>query len=96
MFLDGKYGLTENGSIIEQPVELDWFVASNSHEVFNTVVSEMMGFNWKDIGHLRESANFGIIPDRKKIPIIGDLGSLKRDFSLNGIFGIIWHHWLLI
>jgi len=49
-------------------------------------MSEMMGFNWKDIGYLRELVNLGFIPDRKEISIIGDLGLLKRDFSLKRNF----------
>ncbi|MBA7558391.1 hypothetical protein ES705_51191 [subsurface metagenome] len=85
-FLDGKYGLTENGPMVGQPVEANWFVASNSLGAFDAVVSEMMGFNWRDIGHLREAANLGFIPDRKEIKIVGDLVPLKRDFTLKRNF----------
>ena len=85
-FLDGKYGLDNNGPMVGQPVEVDWFVASSSLGAFDAVVSEMMGINWRDIGHLREAANLGFIPDRKEISVIGDLGSLKRDFSLKRNF----------
>jgi len=85
-FLDGKYGLNRNGPMVGQPVEVDWFVASNSLGAFDVVVSEMMGFNWKDIGHLKEAANLGFIPDRKEIKIVGDLEPLKRDFSLKRNF----------
>jgi len=85
-FLDGKYGLDKNGPMVGQPVKIDWFIASNSLGAFDMVVSEMMGFNWKNIGHLREAVNLGFIPDRKEISVIGDLGSLKRDFSLKRNF----------
>ena len=85
-FLDGKYGLDDNGPMAGEPVEVDWFVVSNSLGAFDVVVSEMMGFNWKDIGHLREAANLGFIPDQKEISIIGDLDLLKRDFSLKRNF----------
>ena len=85
-FLDGKYGLDKNGPMVGQPFEINWFVASNSLGAFDMVVSEMMGFNWKNIGHLREAANLGFIPDRKEISIIGDLELLKRDFSLKRNF----------
>jgi len=61
-FLDGKYGLDKNGPIVGQPFEINWFVASNSLGAFDMMVSEMMGFNWKNIGHLREAANRGFIP----------------------------------
>lgn len=70
----------------DDPVEADWFVASNSFGAFDAVVSEMMGFNWKNIGHLREAANLGFIPDQKEISVVGDLGSLKKDFSLKRNF----------
>jgi uncharacterized protein (DUF362 family) len=85
-FLDGKYGLNTNGPMVGEPVEVDWFVASNSLGAFDVVVSEMMGFNWRDIGHLREAANLGFIPDRKEISVISELESLKRDFSLKRNF----------
>jgi len=85
-FLDGKFGLDKNGPMVGQPVEINWFVASNSLGAFDVVVTEMMGFNWRDIGHLREAANLGFIPDRKEISVIGDLVPLKRDFLLNRNF----------
>jgi len=85
-FLDGKYGLDNNGPMAGKPVEVNWFVASNSLGAFDSVVSEMMGFNWKDIGHLREGANLGFIPERKEISVIGDLEPLKRDISLKRNF----------
>jgi len=85
-FLDGKYGLDDNGPMMGHAVEVNWFVASNSLGAFDVVVSEMMGFNWRDIEHLREAANLGFIPGRKEISIIGDLGLLKRDFSLKRNF----------
>lgn len=85
-FLDGKYGLDDNGPMAGQPVEVDWFAASNSLGAFDTVVSEMMGFNWKDVGHFREAANFGFIPDREEISVVGDLELLKRNFSLKRNF----------
>jgi len=72
--------------MVGQPVEVDWFVASNSLGAFDAVVSDMMGFNWKNIGHLREAANLGFIPDRKEIKIVGDLEPLKRDFLLKRNF----------
>jgi uncharacterized protein (DUF362 family) len=85
-FLDGKYGLNTNGPMVGESVEVNWFVASNSLGAFDVVVSEMMGFNWRDIGHLREAANLGFIPDRKEIKTMGDLEPLKRDFSLKRNF----------
>lgn len=85
-FLDGKYGLNGNGPMVGQPIEINWFVVSNSLGAFDVVVSEMMEFNWKNIGHLREAVNLGFIPDRKEIVVIGDLVPLKRDFLLKRNF----------
>jgi len=85
-FLDGKYGLDDNGPMMGQAVEVNWFVASNSLGAFDAVVSEMMGFNWKDIEHLREAANLGFIPNQKEISVIGDLKPLKRNFLLKRNF----------
>ena len=86
VFLDGKYGLDNNGPMVGHAIEVNWFVASNSLGASDAIVSEMMGFNWRDIGHLREAANLGFIPDRKEIKIVGDLKPLKRDFSLKRNF----------
>ena len=44
-FLDGKYGLDQNGPLMGDPVEVNWFVASNSLGAFDMIVSEMMGFD---------------------------------------------------
>jgi len=85
-FLDGKYGLNKNGPMVGKPFEINWFVASNSLGAFDMVVSEMMGFNWREIGHLREADNLSFIPGRKEIKIVGDLEPLKRNFSLKRNF----------
>jgi uncharacterized protein (DUF362 family) len=85
-FLDGKYGLDKNGPMVGQSFEINWFVASNSLGAFDMVVSEMMGFNWREIGHLREAYNLSFIPGRKEIKIVGDLEPLKRNFSLKRNF----------
>jgi uncharacterized protein (DUF362 family) len=81
-FLDGKYGLDDNGPMVGQAVEVNWFVASNSLGAFDIAVSEMMGLNWKNIGHLREAANLGFIPNPEEIKVIGDMEHLKKKFIL--------------
>lgn len=85
-FLDGKYGLDNNGPMVGMSVEVNWFVASNSLGAFAVVVSDMMGINWKSIGHLREANNYGFIPNQKDIKIIGDIKSLRKKFTLKRIF----------
>lgn len=81
-FLDGKFGLNNNGPMVGDPVELDWFVASNSLGAFDAVVSDMMGFSWKTVQHLRMADKYGLMPDEKEITLIGDAGSLRKKFVL--------------
>lgn len=85
-FLDGKYGLNKNGPIDGVPAEVDWFVASNSLGAFDRIVSEMMGFDWKTVGHLKMADRYGFIPGKEDIKIIGDAESLKRRFVLKRNF----------
>ena len=85
-FLDGKYGLDDNGPMMGQAVEVNWFVASNSLGAFDISVSEMMGFDWKNIGHLREAVNLGFVPNREEIPVIGSVEPLKKKFILKRNF----------
>ena len=85
-FLDGKYGLNNNGPIIGVPVEVNWFAASNSLGAFDAVVSEMMGFNWRKISYLRIADKYGFIPERNDIEVVGDIEALKRKFNLRRNF----------
>jgi uncharacterized protein (DUF362 family) len=81
-FLDGKYGLNNNGPMIGAPVEINWFAASNSLGAFDVIVSGIMGFNWKKIGHLKMADKYGFIPKRNAIKVIGNISSLRRNFIL--------------
>jgi uncharacterized protein (DUF362 family) len=92
-FLDGKYGLDNNGPMIGDPVELNWFVASNCLGAFDKVVSQMMGFDWQSIRHLRMAAKYGFVPKGEDIEIIGDIDSLKRQFVLRRNF---WNYLALV
>lgn len=85
-FMDGRFGLDRNGPMDGNPVELNWFVASNSLGAFDMVVSEMMGFDWRNVGHLDMAARYGLVPKREEIEIVGDLESLKRKFHLKRTF----------
>lgn len=85
-FLDGKYGLDNNGPMIGDPVEVNWFVASNSLGAFDIIVSEMMGIDWNKIGHLKMAERYGYLPKREEIKIIGDINSLKKKFILKRTF----------
>ncbi len=79
-FLDGKYGLDNNGPMNGDPVEVNWFVAANSLGALDMIVSEMMGFDWREVGHLKMANQYGHMPKRADIDVIGDIGSLKRKF----------------
>lgn len=81
-FIDGKYGLDNNGPMMGDPVEVNWFVASNSLGAFDRIVSGMMGFDWQQIGHLKMAEKYGFMPTTDEIQIIGDTDSLRRKFTL--------------
>lgn len=85
-FLDGQYGLDVNGPMAGDPVEVNWFVASNSLGAFDRVVSEMMGIDYRKVGHLRMAEKYGFIPRKQDMKLVGDLESLKRDFVLKREF----------
>ena len=85
-FLDGKYGLDNNGPMKGDPVELNWFAASNSLGALDCVVADMMGFNWRKIGHIKKAYKRGFVPDKNDINIIGNPNSFKRKFRLKRSF----------
>lgn len=50
---DGKYGLDRNGPMRGDEVELNWLLVSDNLFAADAVVAEIMGFDWRDIPHLR-------------------------------------------
>jgi len=85
-FLDGRYGLDRNGPMVGDPVEVNWFVASNSLGAFDRILSGMMGFDYKKIGHLKIAAQYGLVPDLEDIEIVGNPDELKHKFKLKRNF----------
>ncbi|MGA1823468.1 MAG: DUF362 domain-containing protein [bacterium] len=85
-FLDGKYGLDKNGPIIGNPVEVNWFVASNSLGAFDMIVARMMGFDWKTVIHIKMAKKNGFAPREEDIDIIGEPKALERKFVLKRDF----------
>lgn len=85
-FLDGKYGLDTNGPMAGQAVELNWFAAANSLGAFDMIVAEMMGFDWRKIGHLKIARKNKLLPARDQISVIGDVAAFKRRFTLKRNF----------
>ena len=81
-FLDGKYGLDKNGPMAGHPIEVNWFVASNSLGAFDMIVTEMMGFDWRKIGHLKMAGKNNFLPAREQIKEVGDIAAFKRKFTL--------------
>ena len=81
-FLDGKYGLNNNGPMAGDPIEVNWFAASNSLGAFDLIVAEMMGFNWSQIRHLKIARKEGYLPNKEDIKLIGNIESLKKEFTL--------------
>lgn len=81
-FLDGKYGLNNNGPMSGDPIEVNWFVASNSLGAFDKIVSGMMGFDWRKIRHLTVADRYGLIPKKSDIKILGNPDVMKRKFKL--------------
>lgn len=81
-FLDGKFGLNNNGPMVGDPLEVNWFAASNSLGAFDLVLTTMMGFNWQKIFYLKNAVKQGLAPQFDHIDIIGDMNLLKRQFKL--------------
>jgi uncharacterized protein (DUF362 family) len=85
-FLDGRYGLDDNGPMVGTPVETDWFAASDSLGAFDCVVAKMMGFSWRKVGHLKQASRYGLIPGENEIEVRGDVARLARKFRLHRTF----------
>lgn len=81
-FLDGKYGLTDNGPMDGTVVDLNWFVAANNLGAFDCTVAGMMGFDWKRVQHLKIADRYGLIPLTNEITVVGEPGILGRQFRL--------------
>jgi len=59
---DGTYFLDINGPMQGTPVRMGLIIASNSVGAFDRYVSELMGFSWKKIKHLKRAAELGEMP----------------------------------
>jgi uncharacterized protein (DUF362 family) len=51
--LDGKFGLTRNGPMLGDVLELDWLVVGDNLFALDKIVCQMMGFDPAEIPHLR-------------------------------------------
>jgi uncharacterized protein (DUF362 family) len=51
--VDGRYGLTRNGPLRGDVVNLNWILVGNNIFVTDYLVSQLMGFDWRRIPYLR-------------------------------------------
>jgi uncharacterized protein (DUF362 family) len=61
---DGTYFLDRNGPMEGAPVRMDLIIAATSAGAFDRYVSELMGFPWQRVGHLRRAVALKDMPGR--------------------------------
>jgi len=61
---DGTYFLDRNGPMEGQPVRMDLIIAATDAGAFDRYVSELMGFPWQRVGHLRRAVALKDMPAR--------------------------------
>ena len=59
---DGTYFLDCNGPMDGEPVRMDLILAGTSAGAFDRYVSELMGFPWQRVAHLRRAVALGDMP----------------------------------
>jgi uncharacterized protein (DUF362 family) len=59
---DGTFFLDRSGPIEGQPVRMDLIVAASDCGAFDRYVSELMGWNWRNVGHLRHAVKENDMP----------------------------------
>ncbi len=66
---DGRYFLDRNGPMEGNPVRMDLIIAATDAGAFDLYVSELMGFSWRRVSHLRRAVTLGDMP--------GDLSDIQ-------------------
>lgn len=61
---DGSYFLDRNGPMEGEPVRMDLIIAASNAGAFDRYVSELMGWKWRRVGHLRRAVALGDMPGR--------------------------------
>lgn len=61
---DGTYFLDKNGPMEGEPVKMDLIIGATSAGAFDLYVSELMGFHWSRVRHLRRAVALGDMPSR--------------------------------
>jgi uncharacterized protein (DUF362 family) len=62
VFADGTYFLDENGPIDGTAVRMNLVIAATDAGAFDRYVSELMGWSWRQVPHLRRAAALGLLP----------------------------------
>jgi uncharacterized protein (DUF362 family) len=61
---DGTYFLDRSGPMEGNPVQMDLIIAASDAGAFDRYVSELMGFPWRRVRHLRRAVELGDMPAR--------------------------------
>ncbi len=61
---DGTFFLNRNGPMEGDPVRMDLVIASDDPGAFDRYVSELMGFSWRKVPHLRRAFALGALPEK--------------------------------
>jgi len=59
---DGTWFLDRNGPMSGDPVRMDLIIAASDAGSFDRYVSELMGVDWRRVGHFRQAVKAGIMP----------------------------------
>ncbi|MCL5103744.1 MAG: DUF362 domain-containing protein [Armatimonadetes bacterium] len=59
---DGTYFLDKNGPMEGEPVRMDTIIAATDAGTFDRYVSELMGWSWRDVKHMRRAVQLGDMP----------------------------------
>jgi uncharacterized protein (DUF362 family) len=63
---DGTYFLDRNGPMEGEPVKMDLIIGASDAGAFDLYVSELMGFPWRRVAHLRRAVRLGDMPSDLK------------------------------
>jgi uncharacterized protein (DUF362 family) len=61
---DGTYFLDRSGPMEGDPVKMGLIIGASNPGVFDRYVSELMGFPWREVSHLKYAAECGDLPSR--------------------------------
>lgn len=77
--VDGKYGLNRSGPLRGDVIELDWVMVSENLFITDLVVSDLMGFDWQTIPHLRYALSREGIKSVEGVSFNRDYRDFKKD-----------------